>query len=51
MNKEVVVVVGPGQIGQAIGRRVGVGRHMLVADNRAENVKARPIRSAMPDTT
>jgi len=28
----VVVVIGPGQIGQAIARRVGVGRHVLLAD-------------------
>ena len=31
-NKEVVVVIGPGQIGQAIARRVGFGKHVLLAD-------------------
>jgi NAD(P)-dependent dehydrogenase (short-subunit alcohol dehydrogenase family) len=35
--KEAVVVVGPGQIGQAIARRVGVGKHVLLADLREEN--------------
>lgn len=38
--KEVIVVVGPGSIGQAIARRVGVGRHLLLADVRAENAAA-----------
>jgi NAD(P)-dependent dehydrogenase (short-subunit alcohol dehydrogenase family) len=37
---EVVVVIGPGQIGQAIARRVGVGKHILLADVRAENAQA-----------
>jgi NAD(P)-dependent dehydrogenase (short-subunit alcohol dehydrogenase family) len=36
----VVVVVGPGLIGQAIARRVGVGQHVLLADMRAENANA-----------
>jgi NAD(P)-dependent dehydrogenase (short-subunit alcohol dehydrogenase family) len=40
MKKDVVVVVGPGQIGQAIARRVGVGAHVLLADKREENAKA-----------
>ena len=30
--KEVVVLVGSGQIGQAIARRVGAGRHIVLAD-------------------
>jgi NAD(P)-dependent dehydrogenase (short-subunit alcohol dehydrogenase family) len=34
---EVIVVIGPGQIGQAIARRVGVGKHVLLADLRQEN--------------
>lgn len=38
--KEVVVVIGPGQIGQAIARRVGIGKHLLLADRREENAKA-----------
>src|SRR4051812_2214909 len=38
--KDVIVVIGPGQIGQAIARRVGVGKHVLLADLRAENANA-----------
>ncbi len=38
--KQVVVVIGPGQIGQAIARRVGFGKHVLLADMRHENAKA-----------
>lgn len=38
--KNVIVVIGAGQIGQAIARRVGVGKHILLADMREENVKA-----------
>jgi NAD(P)-dependent dehydrogenase (short-subunit alcohol dehydrogenase family) len=34
---DVIVVIGPGQIGQAIARRVGVGTHVLLADVRQEN--------------
>ncbi|CAE1136290.1 SDR family oxidoreductase [Xanthomonas euroxanthea] len=30
--EDVVVVIGPGSIGQAIARRVGVGKHVLLAD-------------------
>lgn len=37
---EVVVVVGPGQIGQAIARRVGAGRQVLLADLRLEHAEA-----------
>jgi len=37
---DVIVVVGPGQIGQAIARRVGVGKHVLLADMREENANA-----------
>jgi len=36
----VIVVIGAGQIGQAIARRVGVGKHVLLADVRAENAQA-----------
>ena len=35
--KDVVVVIGPGQIGQAIARRIGIGKHVLLADMRREN--------------
>jgi NAD(P)-dependent dehydrogenase (short-subunit alcohol dehydrogenase family) len=38
--KNIVVVIGSGQIGQAIARRVGVGKHVLLADMRLENAKA-----------
>jgi saccharopine dehydrogenase-like NADP-dependent oxidoreductase len=35
--RDVIVVIGPGQIGQAIARRVGVGKHVLLADMRQDN--------------
>ena len=38
--KNIVVVIGPGQIGQAIARRVGVGKHVLLADRSEDNAKA-----------
>lgn len=38
--KKVLVVIGPGQIGQAIARRVGVGKHVLLADKLLENANA-----------
>lgn len=38
--KSVVVVIGPGSIGQAIARRVSVGKHVLLADLRKENAEA-----------
>jgi NAD(P)-dependent dehydrogenase (short-subunit alcohol dehydrogenase family) len=37
---EVVVVIGPGSIGQAIARRVGAGKLVLLADLRVENAEA-----------
>ena len=37
---DVIVVIGPGLIGQAIARRVGVGKHVLLADLRQENADA-----------
>jgi NAD(P)-dependent dehydrogenase (short-subunit alcohol dehydrogenase family) len=37
---DVIVVIGPGQIGQAIARRVGIGKHVLLADVRQENADA-----------
>ena len=36
----VIVVIGAGQIGQAIARRVGAGKHVLLADLRADNANA-----------
>ncbi len=38
--KNVVVVIGAGQIGQAIARRVGFGKHVLLADMRRDNANA-----------
>jgi NAD(P)-dependent dehydrogenase (short-subunit alcohol dehydrogenase family) len=38
--KEVVVVVGAGQIGQAIARRIGAGKHVLLASLRQEDADA-----------
>jgi NAD(P)-dependent dehydrogenase (short-subunit alcohol dehydrogenase family) len=38
--KSVIVGIGPGQIGQAIARRVGVGKHVLLADLRQDNADA-----------
>jgi NAD(P)-dependent dehydrogenase (short-subunit alcohol dehydrogenase family) len=36
----VIVVIGAGSIGQAIARRVSVGKHVLLADVRKENAEA-----------
>src|ERR1700716_3644774 len=36
----VLVVIGAGLIGQAIARRVGVGKHVLLADMRPDNASA-----------
>jgi phosphoglycerate dehydrogenase-like enzyme len=41
---DVIVVIGPGQIGQAIARRVGVGKHVLLADMMQDNADADRIR-------
>ncbi len=38
--KQVITVIGVGLIGQAIARRVGVGRHIVLADLRPENADA-----------
>ena len=38
--KNVIVVIGPGSIGQAIARRVGAGKHIILADLRQENADA-----------
>jgi NAD(P)-dependent dehydrogenase (short-subunit alcohol dehydrogenase family) len=37
---EVIVVIGPGSIGQAIARRVSLGKLVLLADVRLENAEA-----------
>src|SRR6185436_7156782 len=36
----VIVVIGPGSIGQAIARRVSAGKHVVLADLRQENADA-----------
>jgi NAD(P)-dependent dehydrogenase (short-subunit alcohol dehydrogenase family) len=38
--KDVIVLIGAGQIGQAIARRVGFGKHVLLADMRQDNANA-----------
>jgi NAD(P)-dependent dehydrogenase (short-subunit alcohol dehydrogenase family) len=38
--ENVIVVIGAGSIGQAIARRVSAGKHVLLADLRAENADA-----------
>ncbi len=40
MNSDVIVVIGAGGIGQAIARRVGAGKHVLLADLRQDNADA-----------
>ena len=40
MKKHVIVVIGAGSIGQAIARRVGTGKHIVLADIRQENAEA-----------
>jgi len=40
MNKNVVVVIGVGSIGQAIARRVSAGKHVVLADLKEENAAA-----------
>jgi NAD(P)-dependent dehydrogenase (short-subunit alcohol dehydrogenase family) len=37
---KVIVVIGPGSIGQAIARRVGAGKQLLLADLRQHNAEA-----------
>lgn len=39
-EKDVVVLVGAGSIGQAIARRVGAGKHIVLADLHQENLDA-----------
>jgi NAD(P)-dependent dehydrogenase (short-subunit alcohol dehydrogenase family) len=38
--KSVIVVIGAGSIGQAIARRVGAGKHVLLSDLRQDNADA-----------
>jgi NAD(P)-dependent dehydrogenase (short-subunit alcohol dehydrogenase family) len=37
--KSVIVVIGAGSIGQAIARRIGAGKHILLADLKLENAE------------
>jgi predicted dinucleotide-binding enzyme len=37
---KIIVIIGPGSIGQAIARRIGAGKHVLLADLRQENADA-----------
>jgi NAD(P)-dependent dehydrogenase (short-subunit alcohol dehydrogenase family) len=37
--KDVIVLIGTGSIGQAIARRVGAGKHVVLADLRQENAE------------
>jgi len=39
-KKEVIVLIGAGSIGVAIARRIGTGKHILLADLRQENADA-----------
>ncbi len=39
-NKEVIVLIGAGAIGQAIAKRVRIGKHILIADIKKENAAA-----------
>lgn len=51
-RKNVVVVVGAGQIGLAIARRVGVGKHIVLADRIEANANAAAdvMGNASPET-
>ena len=39
-KKDVAVLFGTGSIGQAIIRRIGVGRHIVLADYKIDNAKS-----------
>jgi NAD(P)-dependent dehydrogenase (short-subunit alcohol dehydrogenase family) len=39
LTGDVIVVIGAGQIGQAIARRVSAGKHVLLADLRKGNAE------------
>ena len=39
---DVVVVIGPGSIGQAIARRASAGKYVLLADLSQANAERRP---------
>jgi NAD(P)-dependent dehydrogenase (short-subunit alcohol dehydrogenase family) len=46
VNTQVMVVIGAGRIGQAIGRRLGSGKSVLLAD-RNEQVLASAVIAAL----
>ncbi|HEY6428944.1 MAG TPA: hypothetical protein VIX84_17100 [Acidimicrobiales bacterium] len=48
---DVIVVIGAGQIGQAIARRIGAGKYVLLSDLRQENAEAAAVVFAEPDST
>ena len=48
---EVIVVIGPGLIGQAIARRVGVGKRVVLADRQEANAKSAAETLDNPGTT
>ena len=39
MNKEVMILVGAGQIGMAIARRMGFGKKIIIGDKNINNAK------------
>jgi predicted dinucleotide-binding enzyme len=47
-SKNVIVLIGAGQIGHAIAPRVGIGKHILLADMRLDNAKAAAKRERNP---
>lgn len=47
----VIVVIGPGQIAQAIARRASIGKKVLLADRSADNAKAAAEVLGTPATT
>jgi predicted dinucleotide-binding enzyme len=45
---EVIVLIGAGSIGQAIARRVGAGKHVILADLARTTPRLLPKSWAMP---
>ena len=39
-QEEVLVIIGPGSMGTAVARRIGAGKHIVVADLREENARS-----------
>jgi predicted dinucleotide-binding enzyme len=46
--RDIAVVLGPGLIGQAIARRVGTGKHVVLADLREAAAAAADLFGANP---